>query len=192
MREDQQQPAKPGTSGRGTPEGPGSLPSEGRGSQEDAKSETLSEAAEDIARQWDTAVQPRQRAADAQSGKSCLKLAQRHARHLQHGPDLLAGCCGMDRISSCSLPGNISMFPCRWPSEPPLPAHVMLSVALLPLRALSRCRLHPRLHPWQTLRHILLCAGRTPVSGGWQPAEGVHLRTAAPRDGAPVRPARQA
>ena len=69
MREDQQQPAKPGMSGRGTPEGPNSLHSEGPGSPEDAKSETLSEAAEDIARQWDTAVQPRQRAAEAQSGK---------------------------------------------------------------------------------------------------------------------------
>ena len=93
MQDDQ--PAKPGTSGRGTPEGPGSLPSEGRGSQEDAKSETLSEAAEDIARQWDTAVQPRQRAADAQSGKCCLHLpevAQRRARHLQHERDWLAGC----------------------------------------------------------------------------------------------------
>eukprot|EP00891_Asterochloris_glomerata_P007768 jgi/Astpho2/7768/Aster-06062 len=55
MRDDQQQPAKPGMPGRGSPEGRSSLPSEGQGSQEDAKSETLSEAAEDIARQWDTA-----------------------------------------------------------------------------------------------------------------------------------------
>lgn len=127
MRDDQQQPAKPGMPGRGSPEGRSSLPSEGQGSQEDAKSETLSEAAEDIARQWDTAVQPRQRAAEAQSGRCC--------------PDWPRGTPGTSSMGqTCWLAAEAwTGQPCQWPPEPPLPAPAVLSAALLPLRALSRC-----------------------------------------------------
>ena len=82
--------------------------------------------------------------------------------------------------------------PCRGQPEPPLFAPAMLSAAALPLRALSSCLSASPAGPLADAAILLLCAGRTPLSGGWHSAEGVHLCTAPPSDGTPVRPTRQA